>query len=635
MSKILFFTFILKILVLKSDQAVLDLEQEIQYAAEEFARLHFVDDLSSSIEKIRTPDGILWLRSFVETRRITFGKVMTVSKYLPEEMYIHLNWDKDLQLFETHLTKYIKKLGQSSTMSKISYNVESKQTIVQPGTLKSSNNYDIEDSIATDEEIEKLLRNHKPFEDHELKEQDEDEERRIDEELKTNSEHFSEDVDPMTHSADERKLLQPEIKKFQIIKQKLIQGLLKTRHQLLLKSLKGKSMSELRYVEGILLADRITAQFDVWNRFAKDTKDFDKLPQHLQILKHDNEYRKFLNIHDAYFRGNSIYGYKDRYDDPSNFNYDFELTAKPIIGKRFKPMHKLANEMQDFKSLSNDYDQCVLKDLPTIEMFLETFKSLTFDFEQSRFKKNQWFFPPSIENKYQRPLIKSIKSRDRFLEFLSADKIYDRISIQFIYAKERRADPYVITEPISTKILRYKKETMESLLLQHLNFRLSTLPNEMYDSIFKKIRMILIDKLFRCFITMSYANSLPELTKTSLFQQQSALQHRRMMIDYSNNKPKDERKHNEIVNEVKKKESFIDKLNEFRESLDRTSDSLKVLDEKMNVFNTVPGTSNTKQNEIKYGTGGYVDVGAKKGTFSNHGSNKGKGKNHLANRYHG
>lgn len=611
MSKLLifirFFTYILttNILFTSSQPLVdnnLEFEKQIQDLAIKYTRLHFVNDLSSALDKITTTDGKKWLHSFENTRKLIFEDVIMYFDYVSLELFWRENWRISLQLFAKHQEDYIKKFGQHSFEPIVTYDADLKITSVKPGSPGLWIKIDELDPIATNEDIKRLLRNHKPFTDHELKEQGDYKVKKIDKSLAADSKNFHEVVDPQVHNAAEREHLRPQVQKYQIFKQKLLQDLLKTRYKLLLESLKGKRMSYLRYLEGVFQAERITAQFEVWKRFAKETKNFNELPGHLQILAYDGAYRKYLNVDSMYFQGNIFHGYKDRNDDPLDYNYDFELTAKTIIGKRFKPMRQLAHEIQDFRVYRDGFKLCTLKDLPTIHIFLETFKFLTFDFDQSKFNKNQWFVPKSISRKNGKPVIKSKNFKDKFHGFFSADKVYGKILGKFNVAKNRRPDERVVIRSMLSKVLRYKD------YIEDYSYLVS-----------KNARYIIVDKMSRCFNAMSSANVLPELTQMSSMKQQSSLRHQssQQQMKLDNTKKLDDKKKRDdnIYKDKNEHHKFDEMLDKFRNEFDDMSNSLISSNENVkdkDIYSDFSPSTSDKNRKMPYGGGGDIDDAAVK-----------------------
>lgn len=501
MNKQLIFIFIVTTIAFTCVQSeeIIQSNPRIQKNAEEYVRLHMVNKLSEAADMIKTPEGKKWLFEFRMWRRSILEDVILYYDHVTLKSNWFFNWDERLNIFQAFQTNYYKDLTVFSSWPKITFNAKLKHTILHFDFLK---NYKFQDSIVTEEDIDHILRNHLPYYDHELKNLDNEKSERVQKTVTSNLKN--EDLDSNAHGSAEQKRLRPFIRKYEVIQQSVIQDLLKTRYKLLRESLTGKKKSDLRYLDGIFQAERIAAQFDVWERFSKNTKNFDELPRHLQILKYDDAYRKYLNLQDTFFKGNIIYGYKDRHDNPENFNYDFELTAETIIGKRFKPMLELYNEIQDFRFTSRHYSLCELKDLPTIDIYLETFKSLTFNFKQSPFKKSQWFFFNTMS---RLPVVrpKNIPKSKLFFKSVDYNKLYQDVDNKFLMAKNRPYDALTVTESILQKSLRYKNQ-MEK------HFKLSD----------KSMRYEIVDKMISHFNSMNSANLLPHSALTSQPLQQSS-----------------------------------------------------------------------------------------------------------------
>lgn len=324
----------------------------------------------------------------------------------------------------------------SESANRLNRFVRLTSVIMRSGPLDST------DRLATESEINYILRNHHPFSDEEKKILDEE----INTESERKSDSYDKDIDPDFHNAKERKHYRPFIKKYSIIDPKLIQPLLEARYKLLKKNLIGKRISDLRNLEKILYKERLLAQIKSWNRnkIIKDPGDV----YNFKLIVDDYNYREYLNLYGEYYQGNVLYGYKNRYDNPESHGYGFEITASKIIGKRFVMMHELFDELNQFNVYYKSLSEPNPKDLPLIEYLIESFRMLTFEYPQSRFKAKQWSGRSSETDQFGMFMV-----RPRHFKSKNPDEIYNRVDDDISIAKAKVARNLMINKkPNSLKI---------------------------------------------------------------------------------------------------------------------------------------------------------------------------------------
>lgn len=230
------------------------------------------------------------------------------------------------------------------------------------------------DRLATEAEIERVLHIYRPFTERERKhlEQEDDLKRKFD---------F---IDNDFHNEAESKFYRSLVKKYYVIDPNLIYKLLEKRYQLLREILKGRKLSELNDFIKQTNDRRITAQFKLWKKNQKSTIKNEM--GNFALIINDLEYRKFQNLHDDYCPGNIIYGYKNRYDDPTVHAINFDVTASRLLGKRFVLMHELSNELRKF-----DFKQKIdRQNFHVINFLMEYFNLLTNGYPRGRFRADQW-----------------------------------------------------------------------------------------------------------------------------------------------------------------------------------------------------------------------------------------------------
>lgn len=606
MYTLLILVFILTTKVYKSAQTEFphlsdNLEKEkIQKSAEEYVKIHMVDNLPNAIDAFATPTGKNWLESWITKRRWIFEDVIMYFDKNIYEYKLYSKWFQRLQLFQKYQTEYLQSIFQYSSEPMITFNPkttkidlyfdEAVHQTISKGVVVENN------QIVTESDIDRVLRNHLPYSDEELKKLDHEETERVEKALSSDSKNFYEDINPKKHNANERKTLRSLIGKFEIINQKLIQDFLKIRYKLLRESLRNKQMLDLRYQERMLIAERICAQFDVWKRFSKGTKNFDQLSEHLKILTRDDEYRKYLNLRNTFFNGNIMYGYKNRGDNPINFKYDFELTSKTIIGKRFKPMYELFQKMSDFRYGTKNFEFCRLENLPTIDAYLENFKILTFNFEQSRFNKNQWLFLTTKTNQYRFPIVrpKIVFWKNLIPRFPNEnDKIYEKVLSKFLKVKNHLVNNLPFVETPTDRISNFEFLTEKQFRILH-----------------EKKKLKKINEVIHYFDVMNNANLLSQQLSTFQSQHNSLEFHaepEHLIFDLAYDLD-DEIKHDKKIHNDE--QNTKEMLENFKVALDFNNYHLSGSDKEVQSIlhsNVVPNfNSFMNKNNFQYGTGGDV-----------------------------
>lgn len=371
--------------------------------AEEFVRLHLLEELTYAIDMFKIPLGREWLLSWHEKRNLLIKKAFLnpetdFNTWLP-------NWRKRLRWFHSYQMLYVQSISSDWTSikqfpwPKIIFDPISLKTIDFQGkkTMMSKRERDLANPLATNEDIDYVLRFHRPYTDEERKKIEEEdaaaeEARRAKNDI---DEELPEDINIFGLSIEEINKYRTVIKKYHVIDRNMILNLQKARYQLLRESFQGKRMSELHYQQMIFQAERVITAISLWKNIevfqSSNNKNFDSiiLPQ-LEILTKDNLYRRYMNFDDRFFKGNIFCGYKNRYDDPSTNGYRFEFTAKIIVGNRFASMKALYNDINKFNYVTGGIEHYQLNDLPIIDSFLDRYKTWTFWFSQRRFNPKNW-----------------------------------------------------------------------------------------------------------------------------------------------------------------------------------------------------------------------------------------------------
>lgn len=359
---------------------------EFDKLAKKYVLLHLSEELPKANELAKTHTGRQRLFDWEDKRSTILRDVFLLRDRDTNKHEWHPNWRTRAQLFQKLQMEYLNALSainfdvrrSTSPMPKITLTNEGPK-IINRVRATIPDDHDQADPLVTDEEIKHVLRFHRPF--------DEQERRTITKEtVKTT------DLEPHRYKSKESENLRRLVKSYDIVDRELIRGLQEKNYDLLRASLQGKRASELYYQDRLFQAERLIAQFHVWKKYVVFHKDFDRIPRHFHLLDNDEAYRKYLNFDEMFFKGNVMYGYKNRRDDPASHGYGFEVNAKEIIGKRYEPMHEIYKEMRQF-----DMKRSKLEDLPTIDLLLERFKTWTFWFPQCRFDASQWFQKSSTD----------------------------------------------------------------------------------------------------------------------------------------------------------------------------------------------------------------------------------------------
>lgn len=407
----------------------------IDESVREYVNLHLLEELLNADKLIETSEGQKWLFNWEERKNFCLRKVFLIESEKKNRFIWHNRWREYLSKFQELQTSYFQAIlknrietGAPSYWPRVT--LETKSSLIalhSDETLLNSEtkNYRLIDRIATEKDIEQLLRFHRPLSDVKRKEIEDIEEAYVKAELSDASQPLSHDIDPIVHGANERKILRPHIKQYDVINKNLIQKFIHLRYNLLRESFRGKPISYLLQHEKIFQAERVTAQLDVLRLIQKnrgnDINHGINVPFDLRLLENDEAYRRFLNHEAPFQKGNIFYGHKNRIDDPAIHGYDFEMTAMNLLGKRYDTMYLLYEDMKSFKILSNNFKKYSLKDLPTIEYYLERFKSCTLWFNQKRFNGHQWVSSIDPEKKYRFFMLYSVP----YLQF-QQDKILNK-----------------------------------------------------------------------------------------------------------------------------------------------------------------------------------------------------------------
>lgn len=352
--------------------------EDFKENAEEYVRMHLVEELSRLHEIIETPDGKNWLKAWSD-RRHAIVKTVTLNNM----NQFFKNWPERLKRFQELQNEYFEKVvvwyydkrKSSWPWPKLTFDPLQSKIVVhdnQKHSVTTKLDRPLIDPITNDLYIDYVLRFHRPFTAEEL----------------ASHALLSDDVKIDSHYE----------RKYNFVNKELISKLQRARYELLRKSLRGKHISYLDYRAALFQADRVTAYFDVLVKYNINEKT-SSLPnpfwsnkglQTLKILNDDYVYRKYLNFEDEFFTGNGFAGLKNRYDDPKNFGLDFEENSNVILGERFNLLRNLAHDMHDFGVSTSDFSIMKLEDLTTIELLLDRFKMLTFWYYERAYKDKQW-----------------------------------------------------------------------------------------------------------------------------------------------------------------------------------------------------------------------------------------------------
>lgn len=377
------------------------LSSEFKELSHEYVRLHLVEELRNAANLFENENGREILRAWLEKRDSIIQKVLSSHDGTKDNFMMRLNWRQYWERFQHLQTDYFKTLvlnydvrRSESPWPKMSFIVDKNfgsRVIEHPNELRKPREMErlLADPFVDDVEIDRALKFQKPFTKNEWIELKKIESKKLDETpTKT---YVLPDYVILTFQNDDGTLKKLHIKKYEIIDNNLIRKLQETRFKLLSDSLKYKRMSYLHYQEALYQAERVANQFQVWKRIDSTCKNYDKVPNYLRIIKDDEAYRKFFNHLDSFFPGNLMYGHNDRYDHPTDFDdFNFESNARTIIGKRFKPMRNLFDELRTFYYSSQGFSLCNLADFPLIESYLDRFKRWTFTFLPEQFDSRKW-----------------------------------------------------------------------------------------------------------------------------------------------------------------------------------------------------------------------------------------------------
>lgn len=417
-----------------STDSSLTLDPEFKRNAQEYVRLFLIEELTFANQLVETPKHRNKLRLWEKKVASILKNVLVSIENDGRKIIWYTNWRERLQYFEKLGYDYFRGIvndyGESPiSWPKFTFDPVKSIVIEHPSRRRSdddadrSRDKDYSEPIATDEEIDRILRLHVPYTDHErqslLK----------NEATLSSDEFYKEAMNIFFHKRHEIEHYRTLLDKHQIINLEMIYALQRMSFTLLRESLKGKHRSDLLYQEKLLRGKRVMAQVDLWKRYdILENTDINNLyydhyfPDHLRVLKNDNSYRKYLNFHDEFFKGNFIYGYKDRLDNPNVHGLGFDINAKTIIGKRHRMLHDLYNDMFEFKILTDNFKHYSSRDLPLIDSYMERFKTWTFWFPQCKFDARQWISTKIIKSDNEQHVV--IPKNVKFIEKPSKIFVY-------------------------------------------------------------------------------------------------------------------------------------------------------------------------------------------------------------------
>lgn len=428
-------------------------------STQEYVNLHLVNDLSKASEFSQTLDGRNWLRAWQNKRTAVLKKILLFYNEDTGKFQWYSNHRQRLYHFEMLQLKYHRNLYSNydiynaDSVPKITYNMFSDEiTLHHPNPNQpTSSNPNIANPIATEQNVDRVLSYYRPYNDLErdlLNQAEAERQSSIQQQRSQNHEDIA-----IVPGIQDLAALRSQLKKYYIIDPQIIRNLQKTRYKLLRENLIGKRTSDLHYHSALLLGERIADQIDVWenNNINRKTDTRNQLifkallPIDMQILRDVEIYRSFANVEEKYFKGNILYGQINRYDDPITNNYGFEVTSEVIIGKRYKPMYDLFDEIHEFSLKTRNFATCKLKDLPTIELFFERFKTWTLWFNPSPYRLDQWFSRKTITGNDIYMIVPK-RSRNR-----NTDLMFDEVEATL----RRTKNPKIVIDLTQDRSLRF------------------------------------------------------------------------------------------------------------------------------------------------------------------------------------
>lgn len=381
---------------------------EFKKNCEEYLRLILIEDLSKAHQKTYTQEGRTWLFDWRRHLYAITKKLFYDYKPREIEYRLHSDWQERLLKFEEIKKNYYRSLliypvtYESQPWRRITFNLPWLQTYVDPhrqwNKITNDPNDDLNDPIATKDQIDDVLKFYRPFTEEERNTAKIARETREAESIADGT--FHADIDDYYLPSRAREL-RPLLKKYPILQEKRIENLIRARHALLKKTLENKRLSELHYEKTLFHVNRIMTEMKLWdakgvNRDDTDEIFFKKMPTHLRVINSERAYRGYMNADEVFFSGNVFYGYKDRYDDPqhqylTSDDLGFEITAERIIGLNYKPMLKLAMDMRDFEFSTRNFEVLKITDLLSIDLLLERYEFWSLRNDPYSFLDYQWF----------------------------------------------------------------------------------------------------------------------------------------------------------------------------------------------------------------------------------------------------
>lgn len=392
---------------------------EFRELSEEYLRLTLVEDLWMANVKTYTNEGRKWLYDWREARDVIEKKIMYTIDKETIRYKLYDDWRERVKRFEDIKEDYYRSLlrypitDETKPWPKITFDPVTAKTIIfqdldDSRPLYTDENLDFNDPLATEKQIDQVLRYHRPYTDEEKIQAKKAHETREAESLAAGT--FFSDISNNHLRADTRNFYRSQLRKYPIFQENKIKNLITSRYELMKRSYVGKRLSKLHYDRAVFQVDRVINEMKLWdrmkiNRRTKDWYFFHAMPTHLRLINSNEAYRGYLNADEPFFPGNVLYGYKHRYDDPKaqyfTYEFGFEITAERILGSAYEPMFKLAKDMHELEIFFNDDNNYIknfndkkleMKNLVAVDLLLKRYELLTFWNKQWSFSNSHWFF---------------------------------------------------------------------------------------------------------------------------------------------------------------------------------------------------------------------------------------------------
>lgn len=260
-------------------------EKDLIKLSKEYVHLTLVNDLSTAREKALTYEGRLWLLAWKSSRDKIVKHLTYYKDIWKNKNKLRPDWQVNLKKFEETKENYYRSLIsitdrmslESIPWPEITFNPDTSKTFVHPRKTFPVENSHLYDPIVTEEQIDEILRFHRPYTSEEKNQ------------AQTAKDGIPPEIDEYSHTVREIIYYRPYVQKYYVSDNNRIEKLINIRYQLLRKSFTGKCLTDLHYEKALIRAKRINTEINLWYRLgiqdvSDDVKFFDRYQNYYLMI---------------------------------------------------------------------------------------------------------------------------------------------------------------------------------------------------------------------------------------------------------------------------------------------------------------------------------------------------------------